>query len=194
MKIDKILAGIKSSQEPAAKPAEKVAAEAAPVTATPRDALSAALAAATSTEKVAAEKAPAVDQPVVADVMKIANEIAESEKQAAVAEAKLLGDAFGDALLGKLGNWTKTAEALLEKLNAGAPAVAGGDTKVASEDQLRVAAEQGYNYAIQQVEKLAADEYDRGWNETVDAIYQTAGNEFLKAASVTAQLIEAGSK
>ena len=188
MKIERILAGIKESQNPTpAAVTEKTAAVKAD--ASPREALLSALTNATTTEKVASASAVGP----VDDVMKVAAELVASEKDAAVKEAQLLGTAFMDAAIARLDVWQKTAAQMIQNTPVQQAAPAAGFGKFASENGLLVkqAAELGYNQAKQELEKVAADEYNRGWNETVEAIYKTAADEFLKAAAITAEICEA---
>jgi hypothetical protein len=183
MKIERILAGIKGSQS-APKATEKVAEKVASETAAPREALKAALETSLAGET---KTAAAVTPGPVDTVMKVAAEMLELEKEAAVKEAQVLGKAFADAVVSRLGEWQKTAAATL----AAAPAPAAAPAQV-DNTLLKQAAEVGYNTAKAELEKIAEDEYNRGWNETVESIYKTAAEEFLKAAQITAQLIEAG--
>lgn len=177
MKIEKILASIRAEKpEATAKPEEKTAAE-KPVTAAPAQALAAAVAAA-APEKTAAEKPTASPAQ---DIAKIASELAAADKVAAEKEAELLGQAWARGALAEFATWQKAAQEMLAA--APAPAV--------NEAALKQAAEVGYLQAREELEKAAAAEYDRGWNDTVEAIYKTAGEEFLKAAAVTGQLIDA---
>jgi len=196
MKIDRILAGIRESQA-----AEKTAGEApvaAPVaekTASTHLALVSALneALVPAKEKVAAE-APASP---VNDVMKIAEEIAGSEKEAAVKEAQILGAAFADAAVARLGDWSKVASQMVAAAPAqAAPLHAADFSKFANANPelVKQAAQLGYEKAKADLEKQAEDSYVQGYNDTVETIHKTASLEFLKAAAVTAQIIEASAR
>lgn len=182
MRIDKILARVKAPESKPAEP-EKTAAEKKPETA-PAAALTAALdsalAGGTGSEKTAAQ----VGAGPVADVMKVAEEIAASEKEAAVKEARMLGEAFADAAIARIEAWQKTAQAVVAQ--PAQPAVAQPPPAL-----LKQAAEIGYRQTQAELEKLAAAEYERGWNDTVTAIYKTAADEFAKAAQLTGALIQA---
>jgi hypothetical protein len=184
MKIERILAGIKGEKAPkaATNVEEKTASEKPAVTA-PREALVAALHAAT--EKTAA----AVPTPgPVEDLQKIASDLAAADKDAAVKEAQVLGQAFADAAISRFADWQKTASDMLAAQPAmSAVATPGG----VDANLLKQAAEIGYQTARAELEKLAEAEYDQGWNETVEAIYRTAGDEFINAANVAGDLIAA---
>jgi len=191
MKIDKILSGIRQSQEATKEASDATVASAAPATKTaaPRDglvgALSDALAAAPATKTASAKTSP------VDDVMKVAADMAATEQDAQVKQAQVMGAAFADAFVARLGQWqTKAAE-----LNAQAPAVPAGTNyaKLAAENPGMVAQAQNMGYAETKaaLEKQAADEQVRGYNDTVEAIYKTASFEFLKGAAVMSDVLDA---
>lgn len=194
MKIDRILAGIRESQAaekqaseapaPAASATEKVASTQTALVSAMKDALA-------PTEKTASEKKP--EASPVDDVMKVAEELAGAEKEAALKEAQILGTAFADAAIARMSEWNKTAQQML----AAAPAVQAipGNTdfgKFAQQnpDLVKQAAELGYAKAKADLEKQAEDSYVQGYNDTVETIHKTASLEFLKAAAVTAQIVE----
>lgn len=197
MKIDRILAGIRESQAaekqaseapaPAASSTEKVASTQTALVSAMKDAL-------TPTEKTASEKKP--EASPVDDVMKVAEELAGAEKEAALKEAQILGTAFADAAIARMSEWNKTAGQML----AAAPAAAvvqaiPGNTdfgKFAQQnpDLVKQAAQLGYEKAKADLEKQAEDSYVQGYNDTVETIHKTAALEFLKAAAVTAQIVE----
>ncbi len=193
MKIDRILAGIRESQS-----AEKQASEtpvmtpapAAPEKTASAPALVAALHEALKpAEKTASEQA---NKSPVDDVMKVAQELAGAEKEAALKEAQILGAAFADSAIARLNEWNKTAAEML--VNTPAP-VQGNATfgKFAADNQelVQQAAKLGYEQAKAELEKQAEDSYVQGYNDTVETIHKTAALEFLKAASVTAEIIQA---
>ena len=192
MKIDRILAGIRESQA-----AEKTAGEApvstdkaASTQTTLVSAMNDALASNVKTASEATQASP------VTDVMKVAQELAGTEKEAAVKEAQILGAAFADAAVARLGDWSKVASQMV----AGAPVVQAipGNTdfgKFAQQNPelVKQAAQLGYEKATADLEKQANDSYVQGYNDTVETIHKTAALEFLKAAAVTAQIIKASS-
>lgn len=194
MKIEKILSGLRQTQDttkeasvaaaPAAAPATKVASE------SPRDsllgAMNAALSAAPSSQKVANEKTSPV-----ADVMKVAEELAASEQEANIKHAQVMGAAFADAFVARLNVWNvKAAE-----LNAQAPQppAAASYAKIAHEDPALVAQAQslGYSQTKAALEKQAEDAYAAGFNDTVELIHKTASVEFIKGASVMSKVLDA---
>jgi hypothetical protein len=192
MKIDRILAGIRESQaaekqasETPVPPTEKAASNQPALISALNDALA-------SKEKVASET-PATSP--VGDVMKIANELAGAEKEAAVKEAQILGAAFADAAIARMNEWNKTASQML----ADAPAPTATQAPVTdfnkfaeqNPELVRQAAQMGYEKATADFEKQSEDSYVQGYNDTVETIHKTAALEFLKAAAVTAQIIEA---
>lgn len=178
MKIDKILSGLRQTQDTtkeasaAPVPAVKAAAD------SPRDALVGALNDALTTDKVASEKSSPV-----ADVMKIAEEMAGVEHDARVKEAQVMGAAFADAFVARLGVWqSKAAE--LNQSNFG---------KVASADagMLAQAQHMGYAQTKEALEEQAKVAYNQGYNDTVNAIHDAASQEFLKGAAVMNLVLDA---
>jgi len=190
MKIDRILQGIRESQAaektasaPSAAIVEKTA-SANPLVA----ALHEALQPAEKTASAALERSP------VDDVMKVAQELAGAEKEAATKEAQLLGTAFADAAVARLNEWNKTAATMV----AGSPvaqAIPGnadfGKFAEQNPELVKQAAQLGYEKATADLEKQAEDSYIQGYNDTVETIHKTASLEFMKAAAVTAQIIDA---
>ena len=193
MKIDRILAGIRESQSAEKQASETPAAPVAEKTAATHLALVSALnAALVPGEKVASE---ASEASPVNDVMKVAQELAGAEKEAAVKEAQILGAAFADAAVARLGDWSKTAQQMAATATAPAPAPLNdadfGKFANANPELVKQAAQLGYEKAKADLEKQAEDSYVQGYNDTVETIHKTASLEFMKAAAVTAQIIEA---
>lgn len=202
MKIDRILAGIRESQNAqktaSEKPAEATSTAPSEKAAANRPALATALseALASATEKTAAVVPVAKVSPVT-DVMKVAQEIAGSEKEAAIKEAQLLGTAFADAAVARLGEWQKTAGQMLAATPAAPASPVQTDFNKFSQtnpELVKQAQQLGYDKAKADLEKQAEDSYVQGYNDTVDTIHKTASLEFLKAAAVTAQIVQAASK
>lgn len=185
MRLDTILQNIQSAQSAS----EKVASEksAAPATVT-RDALAASLHAAMSgSEKVASvqtQRAP------VDDLMKIASEVAATEQEMAVKEAQLLGRAFADAVVSRVGEWQAASTKVAADASFG---VADGLDKFASEnpDMVKEAAAQGYAETKAHLEKIAADSFNQGYNDMMTEVHEKAAAEFLKAAAVTNSVLQA---
>ena len=196
MKIDRILAGIRESQS-----AEKQAGEApVPAAATTEKIASTQTALVSALNEALAPKetkvASASSTSPVDDVMKVAEELAGAEKEAALKEASLLGTAFADAAIARMAEWNKTAAQML----TGAPvqAVQGnsdfGKFAAQNPELMKQAAQIGYETAKADLEKQAEASYVQGYNDTVETIHKTAALEFLKAAAVTAQIVEASSR
>lgn len=179
MKIDKILSGLRQTQETtkeasaAPVPAVKAAAD------SPRDALVGALNDALTTDKVASEKSSPV-----ADVMKVAEEMAGVEHDARVKEAQVMGAAFADAFVARLGVWQSKAAELNQSSQFG---------KVASADagMLAQAQHMGYAQTKEALEEQAKVAYNQGYNDTVNAIHEAASGEFLKGAAVMNLVLDA---
>lgn len=170
MKIAKILEEVRSAQstEKTASVSNTVAQAAAP-----HDALVNALnqALAGDTTKTASVADP------IADVRKIAQEIADTEAEAAVKQAQVLGAAWADAAITRFAEWQKVAA----QMNATAPAY----------DTTEKAAALGYAETQADLEKLAEDSYVQGYNDTVLEIHALATDEFRKAAAVTSAVVDA---
>jgi len=197
MKIDRVLAGIRESQAAEKTANETPAAPVAAKTASTQTALVSALNEALAPKDTKVASAP--EASPVDDVMKVAQELAGAEKEAAVKEAQLLGAAFADAAVARLGDWSKTAAAM-NAVTAPAQALpvspSADFNKFAQQNPelVKQAAQIGYETAKADLEKQAEDSYVQGYNDTVETIHKTAALEFLKAAAVTAQIIEASSR
>lgn len=204
MKIDRILAGIRESQAAEKTAGDKSAAAVAPAPAektASKDALVTAMNEALTTsgaEKTAADKttvAPAASP--VDDVMKVAAEIAGAEKEAAVKEAQVLGAAFADAAIARLNEWNKTAAEMLAANPAPAtaqvaliPGTNFSKFAATNPDLVKQAHQLGYDKAKADLEKQAEESYVQGYNDTVETIHKVASLEFMKAAMVTAQIVQ----
>lgn len=200
MKIEKILSGLRQTQdttkEAAAAPLANVSTDKTAAAAdAPREtlvgALNTALAAAPSNEKTANDKGGPV-----ADVMKVAEELAATEQEANIKHAQVMGAAFADAFVSRLGTWqTKAAE-----LNAQAPTVHTPAApvvtpfgKFAAENPAIVAQTQqlGYEQTKAALEKQSNEAYVAGHNDAVTAIHKTASLEFIKGAHTMSKVLDA---
>jgi len=196
MKIDRILAGIREVQAAEKQASDHTSAPVAEKTASTQSSLVSALHdALSSTEKSASVATPAASP--VDDVMKVAQELAGAEKEAAVKEAQLLGAAFADSAIARMAEWNKTAQQMV----SGTPVskispVAIDYSKFSQENAelVKQAAQLGYDTAKADLEKQAEESYVQGYNDTVETIYKTASLEFMKAAQVTAQIIAAAQR
>lgn len=202
MKIDRILAGIRESQAAEKTASEKSATVSAPATAEKTASQTALVSAMNEALAVSAAEKTAADKTTVApaaspvdDVMKVAQEIAGAEKEAAVKEAQILGAAFADAAIARLNEWNKTAAEMLAANPAAAPVTVPAGTDFAkfaaqNPELVKQAAQLGYDKAKADLEKQAEESYIQGYNDTVETIHKVASLEFVKAAAVTAQIIE----
>jgi hypothetical protein len=184
MRLDTILQNIQSAQSASEKVASERTIAPAPVT---RDALAASLNAAMAGEKVASVQAT---RAPVDDLMKIASEVAATEQEMAVKEAQLLGRAFADAVVSRVGEWQSAATKVAADYSVGAE---DGLDKFASEnpDLIKEAAAQGYAETKAALEKIAAESFDQGYNDMMTEVHEKAAAEFLKAAAVTNNVLQA---
>lgn len=191
MKIDKILSGIRQSQETSKEASDRSTSASAPVTkvaettTAPRDALVGALNEALSTQKMASDA-----RSPVSDVMKVAEEMAGVEHDARVKEAQVMGAAFADAFVARLGQWQEKAASLNTQ-----PVAAATSTfdKLAYENPGLVAQASGLGYSQTKaaLDKQADDAHAAGFNDTVVAIHKTASVEFLKGAAIMSNVLDA---
>jgi len=183
MRLDTILQNIQSAQSASEKVASERTIAPAPVT---RDALAASLNAAMAGEKVASVQAT---RAPVDDLMKIASEVAATEQEMAVKEAQLLGRAFADAVVSRVGEWQSAATKVASEQSF----AADGLDKFASEnpDLIKEAAAQGYAETAAALEKIAAESFDQGYNDMMTEVHEKAAAEFLKAAAVTNNVLQA---
>jgi hypothetical protein len=160
-------------------------------------------------EKTAASVTPpsGSDDPVQG-LMKMASELAGSEKEAELALANMLGQAFADGALAKFAAYDAHVKIAMaqeiesnqdETLVKSAAEQGYSDVmtlaaqveqeKIAGLDDeslVKVAAEQGYNDVM---EKVAEAQFEHGFNEQVGEIHTVACGEFLKGAAETEVLL-----
>ena len=153
-------------------------------------------------QKTAATVAPA---PKVAaaspvdDLMKIAETLAGTEKEAELAHAALLGNMFGEAAIAKFAAYdaqvkiamSKEAatpdEALLKEAVAYGYNLAQQEKTAASDDDLlKLAAQKGYEDTQ---EKIAREQYAAGHDQGLQDIHTAAMTEFMKGAAEVEMLV-----
>ena len=192
MKIDKILSGIRQSQETTKEASENaVSSASAPKTASSSDALVGALNTALAATAPAVKTAGEKTSPVT-DVMKVAEEIAAVEQDAQVKQAQVMGAAFADAFVARLGVWQTKAAELNQNTAPAAPA-ASNFAKMASENPglIAQAKTMGYTETKAALDKEAEAQRIQGFNDTTAAIHKTASIEFLKGAAVMSNVLDA---
>ena len=182
MRLDKILENIKATESSVAEKTASVN-----TAGVPRDQLLAALHEATNVKTASAVSGSPVD-----DLMKIAAEVSATEQEMAVKEAQLLGVAFADAVVSRVGSWQQAASTLPSVKTASYADDASGFDKFASENVnlIKQAAEQGYLQTRGHLEKVAAAEYERGYNDTITEVQKLAAAEFAKAAVLTSRILD----
>lgn len=180
MNINKALAEIREQRLAMEKQAAETApAPAAPAVETP---VAAALKAATAPVEI---KTASVDASPgatssVEGIMKVASALSQADADANVKIAEAMGAAFADAATARFAAYEKEAAAQMAAIPS---------TKLASEDA-KLAYEEGFRAGVRAEEAKFAAAYD----ETVLSMHKTASEEFLKAAAVTRQVLEAASK
>lgn len=135
-------------------------------------------------EKAAgAPSAPVAETDAVQALLKTANELAGTEKEAEISHAAICGQAFADGAIAKFASYdAQVAQAGV------APMAKHAENHDA---ELQAAAEYGYKLAH---DKMAED-YNAGHNEALQQVHDVAANEFIKGASeveVMVQLINQG--
>lgn len=152
---------------------------------------------------------PTQNDNVIVDLMKMAEQLAGSEKEAELSLAAMLGQAFADAAINKFAAYdaqTKIAMAqqappsvtpeefkkLAEQMGytiADEPQNTEYQQKLAEAQEMelvKMAAQLGY---AQTQEKIAA-EYKEGYDQAMLEVRNTAANEFIKGAQEAAIMIE----
>ena len=172
MELDKVISQMEANEGQQKTAAETPAAD--PVEYTE---LSAALEKAAGAPEPEGEEADAV-----AILMKQANELAGTEKEADIAHAALCGQAFADGAIAKFAAY----DAQTRQMSTPEPAPANPMSKVAAategmpdEEVVKVAANAGYQVTL---EKLAAD-YNAGHDAALQDVHDQASAEFLKGAA-----------
>ncbi len=137
-------------------------------------------------EKAAGTPVPVAEVDAVQTLLKTANELAGTEKQAEVSHAAICGQAFADGAIAKFASY----DAQVKQAELAAPAQMPKEA-ADFDGQLEAAAEYGYKLAH---EKMAED-YNEGHNEALQQVHDVAATEFIKGASevdVMVQLINQG--
>lgn len=140
-------------------------------------------------EKVAGAVPVAVAAPVdaVAALMKTANDLAGTEKEAEIAHSALCGQAFADGAIAKFAAYDAQAQQAAPILKEAAPiAPFGAPSHLSDDDAVKAAAEQGYREAQN---KIAADFKD-GYDAALQQVHDTAASEFLKGAAEVEVMVE----
>jgi hypothetical protein len=154
-------------------------------------------------QKTAATVAPA---PVAAtsspvdDLMKIAETLAGTEKEAELAHAALLGNMFGEAAIAKFAaydaqvkiamskeaNATPSEALLKEAVQYGYNLALQEKTAASDEELLKVAAQRGYEDTM---EKIAREQYAAGHDQSLQDVHTAAMTEFMKGAAEVEMLV-----
>jgi hypothetical protein len=142
--------------------------------------------------KVASAASPA------GDLMKVASDLAGAEHEKLVKEANLFGAAVFDGFMMRAAQTNEAAEKIARLLPQAvstpektASANVDSFDKFAAENPALVqqAADLGYKTASDQLEKLASSAYEKGYNETVAAIYKQANYSFVAGYEATCRLL-----
>jgi hypothetical protein len=138
---------------------------------------------ASAIEKAAsAPPAPTADADAVHALLKTANELAGTEKEAEISHAALCGQAFADGAIAKFAAYdAQVQQAELQNNAYVMPKVAADQ-----EEQMYAAAEYGYKLAH---DKMAAD-YQEGHNEALRQVHDLAAAEFVKGAAEVTVLVD----
>jgi hypothetical protein len=134
-------------------------------------------------EKAASADAPTQDP--VDDLMKMAGQMAEDEKQAELIHAQACGRNFANAAIE---SWS-AADAKIAQANV------GGATKVASMEKLSeadalVLGEVASRSYQETMTKVAEAEYNQGQNDALAEIQEATATEFYKGAKEVEVLIQ----
>jgi len=120
------------------------------------------------------------------DLEKIASTIANAENEALMKEAEFYGSAVADGFMARLTQYHEAAE----KLAAEDP---NSDMEKFAEEHpelIKQAAELGYQTTHAQLEELHKLAYDKGYNDTVEAIYKFAHDNFMQGFEDCVNLLE----
>lgn len=177
--------------------------------------LAAALDAAVGSSAPAAS-APAAGGDTISDLMKMASELAGTEKEAELAHAALLGQAFADSAINKFAAYETAAGTVAPATKEAAAPTAQGDLKKAAQygydlavkeiqqaeeaqeklaaaaetmspdDLKKFAADKGWSQVL---EKMAAD-YKQGFDQAIEEAKVAAAQEFIKGAAEVDVLIQ----
>jgi len=134
-------------------------------------------------EKAAsAPPAPVAEVDAVQALLKTANELAGTEKEAEISHAALCGQAFADGAIAKFAAY----DAQVQKASIAPEAPDMSKVSEDQEAQLQAAAEYGYKLAH---DKMAED-YRTGHSEAMQQVHALAASEFIKGAAEVTVLVD----
>jgi len=152
--------------------------------------------------------APAQEIDAVDVLMKTANELAGTEKEADISHAALCGQAFADGAIAKLAAYdAQVQRAALEEEKVamaqgyqqpvaypeepkyypeqGMSKVAAESMEFSDDEVVKLAADAGYQATLEKV----AEDYNAGHDAALQEVHDTAATEFLKGAAETETLL-----
>jgi len=133
-------------------------------------------------EKAAgAPPAPVAEVDAVQALLKTANELAGTEKEAEISHAAICGQAFADGAIAKFASY----DAQVQQAELSAPPVMAKQA-ADSDEQLYAAAEYGYKLAHDKM----AEEYEAGHDDALQQVHNAAATEFIKGASEVQVMVE----
>lgn len=109
----------------------------------------------------------------------MAKEAQEAEKERLTKEANFMGAALADGFM--------------QRFAAYDDALSGYEVKTASNGDAEKIAQAAYNKAIEDMEKTAADEYERGYKEQLVAVHKIASDVHYTGQAVASHILETAS-
>jgi hypothetical protein len=129
-----------------------------------------------SATKTASANAPA------ADLERMAKQAAALEEQALIKEAHFLGAAVADGFMERFAQYDVA-------LNNSGVKTAG-----ANPETVKAAAEEGYRAAVADMEKHAADEYQRGYEDTLRTVHKLASEIHYGGQTMARNILQQAQK
>jgi len=130
-----------------------------------------------SSSKVAAAPAAAGNSPS-ADLQRMAKEAQASEQEALTKQAHFMGAALADGFMERFAQYDV------------ALSNAGVKTAAVNQDTIKEAAAIGYQAAVADMEKTAAAEYERGYNDQLAHIHKVASDIHYGGQAMAASVVE----
>lgn len=138
----------------------------------------------TNTKTAAQSSATA---PLAPELRRMAKEAKDAEADVMEKQAHAMGSAVCDGFMERFAQYDAALGTLGVKTAQFVPNIQG---QTVDDGELEKAAQYGYNKAITDMEKTAAAEYERGYDETLEAVYKTASDIHYVGQQAAQELIQ----
>jgi len=133
----------------------------------------------------------AATTPLAPELRRMAKEAKDAEAELMEKQAHTMGSAICDGFMERFAQYDAALGALGVKTAQSIPGIPG---VTVDSTELEKAAQYGYSKAVEDMEKNAATEYERGYDETLEAVYKTASDIHYVGQQAAHELIQQARK